>query len=286
MPIAEVAGEAADRAALEDMAQALEAAEAEGRVVKRIPLDRISTQHLDRDRVHLDEDEMAVLQSSIAARGQQAPIEVLRLSGGGFGLISGLRRLVALQRLGETEALALIRQPDSAAAAHVAMVEENEVRSGLSFWERANVAVVATSNGVFPDLRMAIDTLFAHAPAPKRSKIARFAVLRQQFGKTLRFPTAIPEKLGLALAAAVEADKRVAVRLADAIRKTPPADAAAERRLIERALKGDPVTKPAAEEIAPGLRIETRKGRVVVSGPGVREPLVAALKDWLVSHAK
>lgn len=287
MPIADVAGDTAGRAALEEVAREMTAAEDEGRVVRRIGLGEIDLQHLNRDRLVFDEAEMTALKASLAARGQQTPIEVLRVSGGRYGLISGLRRVIALKALGETQVLALVRRPETAQAAYVAMVEENEVRADLSFYERANLAMTATNAGVYPTPKRAISELFAHASSAKRSKIAKFVTIRETLGKTLTFPAAIPEKLGLDLAAAIEADRSVATRIGDALRKTPPADAAAERRVIERALKAPKTARGAARvEIAPGVMLETKKGRAVLTGPGVTEAFAEALRGWAVSHAK
>ena len=156
---------------------------------------------------------------------------------GRFGLISGLRRVLALREMGVAEVLAFVRKPESPATSYVAMVEENEIRAGLSFYERANIAVQAVGAGVYPNVQTAVKGLFAHVAPAKRSKILRFVVLRDALGRRLSFPTAIPEKLGLALASAIEADAAAATRITDALRKTPPADAAAERRVLERALK-------------------------------------------------
>lgn len=287
MPIAEVAGDTAGRAALEEVAQAMTQAEGEGRVVKKLPVDRVDIQHLGRDRMVLDEAEMEGLKASLAERGQQSPIEVLRLSDGRYGLISGMRRLVALKALGETEVLALVRCPETAEAAYVAMVEENEVRADLSFYERANVAVMAVNAGIYPTPKRAIAGLFAHASSAKRSKIGKFVALRETLGKVLKFPTAVPEKLGLELAQAIEADRSVAIRIGEALRKTPPEDAAAERRTIERALKAPSAAgRAGGEEIAPGVRFTTKKGRAVLTGPGVTEGFAEALRNWAVSHAK
>ena len=285
MPIAEVAGDTAGRAALEEVAREMTAAEEEGRVVKRLPLDRIVAQHLSRDRMALDAGEMEVLKASLRARGQQTPVEVVGL-GGSYGLISGLRRVEALKAIGETHVLALVRKPAAAADAYQAMVEENEIRSDLSFYERANIAALCVGQGVYQTPRAAVQGLFAHAPAPKRSKILKFLVIRDALGKSLRFPAAISEKLGLKLAAAIEADRSVARRLSDALRKTPPADAAAERQAIERALKQPAANKPAEAEIVPGVRLETGKGRAVISGAGVDKAFLDALRDWVVSRAK
>lgn len=285
MPIAEVAGDVAGRAALEEVAREMTAAEDEGRVVKKLPLEKVVMHHLCRDRMVIDEDEMAALLASIEARGQQTPIEVVVLSGGLFGLISGLRRVEALRRLQATHVLALVKTPESSQSAYQAMVEENEIRSGLSFYERANIAVAAVGQGVYPDPRAAVKGLFAHAPKAKRSKINKFVTLRETLGPALAFPTAIPEHLGLALAQAIEADLKVATRIAAAVKAAAPADAAAERQVIERALKG-PAPKAQREDLAPGLRLETKAGRAVLSGQAVDDAFLARLKAWAVSTVK
>lgn len=284
MPIADVAGDTAGRAALEEVAREMTVAEEEGRVVKRLPIDRIVTMHLNRDRLSFDPAEMETLKASLLARGQQAPIEVLSL-GRDYGLISGLRRVEALKALGKTDILALVRRPESAAGAYQAMVEENEIRSDLSFFERANIAVLCAGQGVYRTPREAVAALFAHAPAPKRSKINKFVILCQSLGKSLRFPAAIPEKLGLRLAAAIEVDRSVASRLSDALRKTPPVDAAAERRTIERALKGRE-GGGTGEAVLPGIDLRASRGRAVLAGPGVDDAFLDALRIWMLSRAK
>ncbi len=286
MPIAEVAGDTAGLAALEEVARAMTSAEEEGRVVKKLPLAEIHVHHLSRDRLVLEDEEMEALKASIADRGQQAPVEVLAISGGKFGLISGLRRVEALRALGQDTVLALVRKPESSSAAYQAMVEENEIRAGLSFYERANIAATAVGQGVYPDLRRAIADLFVHAPPAKRSKIANFVTIRETIGPALGFPTAIPEKLGLALAKAIEADRKLAGRITKALRQAPPQDAAAERKILERALTNVPGPKNAPETLAPGLDWQIRAGRVVLSGNALDEEFRQALKEFAISHAK
>ena len=286
MPIADVAGDTAGRAALEEVAREMPAAQSEGRIVQKLPLEAISTHHLARDRMVLDPDEMDALAASIAERGQQTPVEVVTLSGDRFGLISGLRRVEALRALGHPHVLALIKQPEDSREAYRAMVEENEIRAGLSFYERANIAVAAVGQGVYGDVRDAVKGLFAHSPKAKRSKILNFVTLREALGGTLTFPAAIPEHLGLALAKAIEADKGCARRIAAALKASPPADAAAERRVLEGALKGPGAAKPVREDLAPGLRFEQKAGRAVLSGKAVDQTFLDALKAWAISHAK
>ncbi len=290
MPIAEVAGDTAGRAALEEVAREMTAAEEQGRVIKTIPIAEIRLDELNRDRMVIDEAEMETLKASLATRGQQSPIEVLAVSGGGYGLISGLRRVLALKALGQGDVLALVRKPQNAQDAYVAMVEENEIRADLSFYERANIAAMAANSGVYPNAKRAISHLFAHTTSAKRTKIGKFVILRDTLGKALTYPAAIPEKLGLDLAAAIEVDRSVAKRIADTLRNNPPDDAAAERAALERALRGPKgqggtaAAKP--RQIAPGVSLKAAKGRVALSGKGVDDAFIEALEAWAVSHAK
>jgi len=281
MPIADVAGETAGRAALEEVAREMTAAEEEGRVVKKLPLKEVMIHHLARDRMVLDPEEMEALKTSMAARGQQTPIEVVTLSDG-YGLISGLRRVEALRSLGATEVLAFIRKPESSEDAYRAMVEENEMRADLSYYERANIAVMSVGQNVFPTVKAAVKGLFAHVPAPKRSKILKFVTVREALGASLSFPQAIPEHLGFKLAQAIEADPEVGGRISAALRAAPPEDAAAERRILEKGLSA-PQAAPEprlAQSIASGLKLEAKAGRAVLSGPAVDEAFLDALKAW------
>lgn len=284
MPIADVAGDTAGRAALEEVAREMTAAETEGRVVKKLPIEAIDTHHLSRDRMVMDEDEMTALMASIAARGQQTPIEVLALGGGRYGLISGLRRVAALRELEQDTALAFVRRPEGSQDAYQAMVEENEIRAGLSFYERAHIAKAAVEQGVYPEVRAAVAGLFVHAAPAKRSKISKFVTICEHLGDDLRFPAAIPEHLGFALAQALESDPRLAGRIARKLSNVAPEDAAAERRVLEQALKTPVVS--ARETLAPGLSWQAKAGRAVLSGKALDAEFLEALKAFAVSHAK
>jgi ParB family chromosome partitioning protein len=290
-PIAKVAGETAEHAAFAEVTRTLTEAREEGRLIQRLPLARIETGHLVRDRMAFDEAEMAALVASLRARGQQVPIEVVAQEAGGYGLISGLRRVLALREIGETEVLALIRRPETSSDAYLAMVEENEIRAGISFYERARLAAEAAKLGIYPDPAAAIAALFTSASPAKRSKIGSFVRVHDALGDALRYPAAIPERLGLALAAALDRDGQAAARLVRALEDAMPTDSGAERAVLERALsegaKTDPKRPNSAEksrEIVKGVKIEARRGRVVLSGAGVTEALRQDLEDWLTSR--
>jgi ParB family chromosome partitioning protein len=70
-----------------------------------------------------------------------------------------------------------------------------------------------------------------------------------------------------------------------------PTDSGAERAVLEKALTEGPKTgsKPrnrvgTAREIVKGVKIEARRGRVVLSGVGVTEALSRDLEEWLAGR--
>ena len=295
-PIAQVAGEAASQAALDEVASELNSARKEGRLVQALPLEAIQADHLIRDRLSLDEAEMEALKASLKARGQQTPIEVVALPEGRYGLISGWRRLSALSALhadtGEAQfatVQALIKPIETVSDSYVAMVEENEVRANLSFYERARLAAEAAKLGVYPTGQRAVQALFASASSSKRSKIITFLSVHAALDGALRFPSAIPERFGLTLAAALDADTGLKRKMREALRSADPQTAADERSLLERILSGKakagrPPKAQRGREVRPGVRLETGKGRLVLSGAGVTEDLQKALESWLAER--
>ena len=329
-PISRVTGEAAAAAALQEVAGALEAARAEGRLVLRLPLEAVEADWLVRDRAGLDAEALAPLKDSLAAAGQRHPVEVADLGGGRYGLISGWRRLMALRALlaetGEARfatVLALVRRPETAGDAYVAMVEENEIRLGLSYFERARITARAVAAGVFASEKIALQRLFATASRSRRSKIGSFLTIWHGLGAHLRFGPAVPERLGLALARAMEADPGLAPRIAAQLAADPPGDAGAEQAVLAAAAglaaaaeaemaagappapapvappSAPPLASPAAPpvitpvapaarraEIRPGLFLETPSGgaRLVLSGPAIDAAFAARLRAWLAAE--
>jgi len=292
-PIAQVAGDAASAAALERLAREMAEARDAGRLAEHLPLNAIVADHLVRDRIAADAEEMAALRESIRARGQQTPIEVVELGGGRFGLISGWRRYQAIRELsretGESRfatILAVRRQPQGAGAAYVAMVEENEIRVGLGHYERARIAAIATEQGVFPDLQTALRRLYSTASRAKRSKIGSFVTLHLALGPALRFPAAIPERLGLALVKAVETRPGFAAEAAEVLAAAAPADAGAEQTLLARLLSPKKtLNRPERLEIAPGLTLTATgagmRRSLTITGDRVDADLEARLREWL-----
>ena len=285
-PIALIAADAAGTAAAEELARTLETARESGHLVLDLGLDEIASDHLTRDRLPAEDEEMTGLRESLRAHGQRVPIEVTPLQGAlPYGLISGWRRLAALRALhaetGEAcfaTVQALVRRPESAEAAYVAMVEENEIRVGLSHYERARVAALATRRGIFPTEKAALLALFANASRAKRSRIRAFLEIFHALDGVLRFPAHLPERLGLKLVDRLRAGARdrIAEEVARADPQTPEAEAELLERLVRRPV---PAARPApsAEEILPGVSLVSRLGgrtlTLKLQGPGVTSEL-------------
>lgn len=282
MPIANVAGDAATAAALAEVTDAMQAARREGRLVLALPLDQIDPNHLVRDRTRLDAAEMATLIDSLRERGQQTPIEVSALEDGRYGLISGWRRLNALRQLDAPTVLALVRDPQDAAEAYLAMVEENEVRADLSYYERARIVVRAVEEGVFETEKKALLSLFRSASRAKRSKIKSFIDVVRGLGDLLQFPEDMGERMGLRLSKALGEDG-MQDRLRAAL--VPPApDAETEQSALSAALTParEKPAGPVVRQLTPGLRCETHAdGRMVLSGRALTPEVQRRLQDWL-----
>jgi ParB family chromosome partitioning protein len=319
-PIADIAGDAATRAAFEQVAQELQTARREGRMIQAIALDLIDTDHLVRDRIVTDSDDMAALKSSIAARGVQTPIDVEKLGNGRFGLISGWRRLLALRGLhGETgdarfaTVKALVRTPEAASDAYLAMIEENEIRAGLSYYERARIAARAAEQGAFATARIAVRDLFANASRAKRSKIMSFLTVYEALDGVLRFPASISERLGLALAKQLatqtgqgDAATQIRTGLAQKNPATPDAEQQALTEILAEILqaskqppepaqeraggKTDPALHkqstrpPAGAQVAPVTLSVSVRGQIFLGGPGLTPAFRASIEKLVARN--
>ena len=159
--------------------------------IQLIPLAEIDATALTRDRTGLDPEPQAELEASIAASGLRQPIELFPLDQARgparFGLLSGFRRLHAFRTLHAATAEdryatipAFLRERTSLAAALAAMVEENEIRAGLSPFERGLIAVTARNQGAFPSIEEAIDGLYPNASRFKRGRLRAMAFLAEE----------------------------------------------------------------------------------------------------------
>jgi len=305
-PIAGVARDSAAHAALEEMTQRWEAARDGGRLVLALPHDALALDHLTRDRIATDAEEMTALRDSLEARGQQTPIEVVALPEGRYGLLSGWRRCQALRMLhtetGEARfatVQALLRRPAEAADAYRTMVDENEIRANLSHFERARIVVKAAQTGVFEDEATALAGLFGTVPRARRSKIRSFISVVHALDGEVQFPERISERLGLDLSQRLDADTGFATVLRAALAQAAPADASAEQSVLKRALSAQKVQKDSEDEALidslethssplidhAGIRLHRAPdGTLLLSGSGVTEDLTRDLVDWIATR--
>jgi ParB family transcriptional regulator, chromosome partitioning protein len=303
VPIARVASDAAESAALAEVTREVIQARETGRLVIELPLEEIAPDHLTRDRIPVEDEEMTALRTSIRTHGQRTPIEVTPLGtvetgdrGLPYGLISGWRRLAALKSLyaetGEprfSTVQALIRRPETAQAAYVAMVEENEIRVGLSHYERARVAALAVRRGIFETEKAALLALFATASRPKRSRIRSFLEIYHALDAHLRFPAHLPERLGLKLVEMVRSGHTKDV--ANALTQGDPQTPEAELDLLEKLLQPAPLLRsvrgaePQPEQILPNVTLEhSLNGSTLtlkLKGKGVTSELASEIRAVL-----
>lgn len=257
-------------------------------MVLSLPLEAIVPDHLVRDRTHLDEEALNALKQSLLARGQQMPIEVVPLSEEGrYGLLSGWRRLAALKALrketGEArfeQILCLVRQPDDLAQSYVAMVEENEIRADLSFFERARIVDRAVEAGVFDSDKTALQSLFSAASYARRSKIKSFLPIVRELGDALRFPQHLSERAGLALSRRIIEEPQVADRVRQYLADHPPASSEEEAARIAEALRPER-SATASPEQTDDITVTFAKGKIVLSGAQVDADLAEQLAAWL-----
>ncbi|MGB0661754.1 MAG: ParB/RepB/Spo0J family partition protein [Mangrovicoccus sp.] len=281
-PIAKVAAETAALTPVGDPAQRAKAAadtadaerfreaEAEGRVIRPLPLSQIIADELTRDRLDLGTEAMEELKASIRLGGLRLPVEVFPLSepdpsGAQYGLVSGYRRLAAFRALasenpqgGYDTIPALIREPGSVGAAYRQMVEENEIRADLTPYERGRIAVIAAGQGAFDSVEAAVNGLFHAASKAKRSKIRGFAVIHEELGDMLEFPEQLSERAGLRLAACLRAG--YASKLREALATGQGIDPESEWQVLE------PIVDAAEAE----TRDPKRAGRPRKSSPKAR----------------
>lgn len=305
-PIAQLAGDTAAIVALQEVAGVLQQAREEGRIIVPLPLDSIKSDYLVRDRIALADDAMNSLKQSLVSRGQQSAIEVVLLpkvqEGGGqnyYGLISGWRRFTALQALyaetGEERfgsVLALVRDPDDLAASYVAMVEENEIRADLSFFERARIVQRSLETGVFKTEKQALQSLFSTASYARRSKIKSFIPIVIALEGDLKFPENLTERVGLKLSKALtdtpDFEAQLRGLLGTKLRKT----AAQENDIIHQAIMSILDSKmPVRDEMRPAepkrkadIKVTVRPGKIELTGSDINADFSTKLHAWLKKY--
>ncbi|MGV6803346.1 MAG: hypothetical protein ACWA49_04000, partial [Ruegeria sp.] len=93
-----------------------------------------------------------------------------------------------------------------------------------------------------------------------------FLKLYHALDARLKHPSAIPERLGLALARALDADEGLGERLADRLRKADAATPEGEGAILEKAIAGGASKK---ETAAPGARVSPRNTPAAAPKPKV-----------------
>ncbi|PZX10330.1 ParB family chromosome partitioning protein [Palleronia aestuarii] len=252
----------------------------EGLVTDTIPVDRIDTERLTRDRSTDADLDLSELKISLDAIGLSNPIRVVARPDGRYELVEGLRRLSAYRELYAETAdqkwsripAGLIATGQGDAALYRRMVDENLIRKDISFAEMAMLAASYATEGVegCTNLDAAVNQLYASVSPQKRSYIRRFAALIDRTSGYLKHPFAVPRALGLRLADLLDDDPGSIAELSDTLRAAPQRTAETELGILTRFAEARQSVVPKKTRGAPKA---ARRGRVVLSvpvGPGVR----------------
>lgn len=114
------------------------------RTYQEISVDEIRDSRI-RDRIDINED-LNSLVDSLRANGQQIPILVRIVEGGGYEIVVGRRRLAATRRMGLPRIKAFVAKMDDREA-FVAQGIENSARLETSYIERARAAAQGVEAG-------------------------------------------------------------------------------------------------------------------------------------------
>lgn len=258
------------------------AARAEGRVLVSLPLDRIATDALPRDRLDLAgvaaSDEMDELKASIRARGQREPVEVFAAADGLYQLKAGWRRLTALRQLlaetGDPRFGTVIARVtpvgEDRAALYIDMVEENIIRQDLSFAEMAQIAIRLADDpqAGIGSVDAAVARLFRALHKVKRAYIRAFTGLLLAADGALPCAREIPRDLGVAAARRLQATGAhgaAALRAALAGATTAEDQAAALRAFVAGPVPAAP--PPARPEVfaVDASQVTARRGEIRIA---------------------
>ena len=190
-------------------------------MVLDLPLDAIAPDHLARDRMPAEDEEMAALRESLRAHGQRTPIEVTPLSG--RAPLRPHLRLAAAHRAAGAACRdrrgALRHRPgagpppgDRRRRLRDHGRGERDPRSGSATTSAPASPPAPPSAASSPREKAALLALFATASRAKRSRIRAFLDIYHALDGSLRFPAALPERLGLRLVEKVRAGQGAAHR--------------------------------------------------------------------------
>ena len=219
-----------------------------GLIVDLVPLEKIRTDKLTRDRAVRPDEDLKELIASIREIGLSNPIQLEATDNGDYELIQGFRRLSAYRALLEETGddvwaripAGLVASGEALEGLYRRMVDENMVRKDISFAEMASLARAYVDDPATQaeDVEEAVATLFKSAGRQKRSYIRHFATLLQFLEKYLEFPEAIPRALGLALVKRMEQEPGSIAEIVKALQAGPVRDATQQVDVLRRYLDG------------------------------------------------
>ncbi len=251
--------EAAIRAENDRLAHEHVEAKKQGLITALVPIFKIETDKLTRDRKAVRDPEIDELKASIREIGLSNPIRVQETEEG-YELIQGYRRLTAYGELyddtGEEKykyiPAGLVVRSERIDKLYRRMVDENMVRKGISFGEMAALAWAYVRDGSIQiqNIDEAIDALYASAGRQKRAYIKSFAKMLRKLEGALVHIDVIPRALGLDLAKKLQSEPGAVAELRARLEADPGRSAGEELSLLRSFVSEKPKAPVKARKTA------------------------------------
>lgn len=331
-PMAHMAYSNASAAHLAALTEQITLARARGHFIDHVPMSSIDPHYFIRDRMALGGQEFADLINSLKQHGQHVPFDVVKIHNQTdaqdpsavdykcpYGLVSGWRRYQALmeianeknQPLDDVDVLVIVRPAVDDGDIYRAMIEENEIRMGLSYFERANLLVQCVERGVFADDRTALQALWGNISKAKRSRIYSFIPIVRHLEPHLRFPLQLSESLGRRLGQRLLKSPSMLAHVQQALADAEISIPQHEHRVINQCLQNngnrqqqdllqtaqdtavadtndtnsDQETAITADGFAPiAMRIDAASGDIILPAGAKQQGFVEALQKWLAEY--
>ncbi len=243
-----------------------------GLITDLIPLDRIVTDKLIRDRAPGEDRELAELIVSIREIGLSNAIQIEPREDGNYELIQGWRRLSAYRSLlaetGDAEKWGRIpagiaARGDALEALYRRMVDENVVRKDISFGEMAQLALnyALDPDTAESDPEKAVALLFKSAGYQKRSYIRAFIKLVTELGDDLHHIAEIPRSLGLQLVSKLQEVEGLSEAIRSELRGWSGRSVQDELHVLRRFAEGAGAVRSKAKPAVEGQPLTSGKAK-------------------------
>ena len=237
------------------------------RTYQEISVDEIRDSRI-RDRIDINED-LESLVESLRENGQQIPILVRIIEGGGYEIVVGRRRLAATRRMGLPRIKAFVAKMDDREA-FVAQGIENSARLETSYIERARAAAQGVEAGYE---QKDIAEFLNISPTLVNFMVKTFEALGEDLVQAIGPARGVGRRNWDKLVSAMQRNDLSQGAVAAMVDGSEPDSVSRFHRVLEAVLAGKPKPKP-KPEVSQTTDVSFLDGRVTLQ----RKPRQLVLK--------